>query len=146
MCVYWSEVQGGMEAGLATSACVRHAPSPTCLWHMPLSAAACTPADVATFRIRPDGPQDQHMTHHLTPCHILTPRRDPQVYDRMGHEINESPRLKEHVWRQGQAAAKAKVAAKESKELMRELDNFEDHLSHVQRMRARSQYAAPEDA
>ncbi len=67
-----------------------------------------------------------------------------KVYDRMAHEIEESPRLKEEQWARARQSARLSKQKAELDAEVAALDGFEDFLQAVQRQRARSQYAPDE--
>jgi hypothetical protein len=72
---------------------------------------------------------------------VHVPLAVPQVYDRINHEIKESPRLKEAEWRAARQAMRSARATAEVTAEVAELDEFEDHLADLARRKARSQYA-----
>jgi len=76
------------------------------------------------------------------PRHIPLPKPTfTKIYDRMGAEIMDSPRLKAEMWRRNNEAAKVQKEQHVIKSELAELEGFEDHLASITRQKARSQYA-----
>lgn len=65
-----------------------------------------------------------------------------KIYDRMGAEIADSPRLKAEAWRQAQAAKAQQKEEAIIQEELKELEGFDNHLLHIARLKSRSQYVS----
>lgn len=64
-----------------------------------------------------------------------------KIYDRIGAEIADSPRLVTETWRRKNECIRAQKEEQVIKSELAELDGFEDHLAFIKRQKARSQYA-----